>query len=161
MIFERQENEDLTPIVARVFGLMMRAGALPKPPEVLVGQDLDIVYEGPLSRSQKVQRVAGMEQITAHITALAAAGFQAEAQNCLDNLDMDDSFRDLAEIAGLPPSYMKSREEVAEIRAARTQRMQKEQQMQGFEQMSNIAKNAAPLMQTMQQGMPQQGQQAA
>jgi hypothetical protein len=151
---ERQEYEDLTPIIARVFGLMQRAGALPPIPEVLIGQDLDIVYEGPLSRSQKVGRVAGMEQITAHVTALAAVD-PSKAIECLDNLDMDDSFRDLCEIAGLPPSYMKSREEVAEIRAARTQRQQKEQQMAGFEQAANIAKGAAPMLQALQGGMPQ------
>ena len=56
---------------------------------------------------------------------------------------------------------MKSREEVAEIRAARTQRQQKEQQMAGFEQAANIAKGAAPMLQALQGGMPQQPAEAA
>ena len=152
---ERQEYEDLTPIIARVFGLMQRAGALPPIPEALVGQDLDIVYEGPLSRSQKVGRVAGMEQITAHVTALAAVD-PVQGHRVPRQPRHGRHFRDLCEIAGLPPSYMKSREEVAEIRAARTQRQQQDRQMAGFEQAANIAKGAAPMLQALQGGMPQQ-----
>lgn len=153
----RQEAEDLTPTVARVFGIMLRAGAFPPIPEELVNADLDIVFEGPLARSQKVKRVAGMEQVVAHVSAVAAVNPEM-AQQELDNLDPDDAFRDLCDIAGLPPSYMRSKEEVAAIRQARVERMQKEQMMQGFMQAGQVAQGAAPLLKALQGG---RGQEAA
>jgi hypothetical protein len=155
---ERQEAEDLSPIIARVFGLMQRGGALPPVPDILIGEDLDIVYEGPLSRSQKVQRVAGMEQFVGIATAVAAID-PMKAQEMMDILDGEDAARDLAEISGLPPSYLKSKDEVSAVKQARTERMAQDRQMAGFEQAANIAKGAAPLLTAMQK--PQEDMAAA
>lgn len=155
---ERQNAEDLTPIIAVVFEMMLAGGVLPPVPEALLEADLDIVFDGPLARSTKVQRIAGMEQVVAHLTQLAAID-PAAAIERMDNLDPDASFRDLCEITGLPPSYMRATEQRDEIRAARTQRQMQDRQMAGFEQAANIAKGAAPMLKALQ--APQEDMAAA
>jgi hypothetical protein len=146
----RFEYEFLNRVIERVFALMFRAGALLPPPEAVLGDDLDIEYEGPLARSQKSQRVGGWEATLGHLHALQAVSPEAVV-TALDNYDLDDALRDQATIVGLPPSYLRSREEVAQVRAQRQQMQQQALQMQQMGQMAEAAGKAAPMLTAVDQ----------
>jgi hypothetical protein len=116
----------------------------------VLGDDLDIEYEGPLARSQKSQRVGGWEATLGHLHALQAVSPEAVV-TALDNYDLDDALRDQATIVGLPPSYLRSREEVAQVRAQRQQMQQQALQMQQMGQMAEAAGKAAPMLTAVDQ----------
>jgi hypothetical protein len=143
----RFEAEFLAPLITRCFGLLAAAGAIPAAPPQLQGQELDIEYEGPLARSQKSVRLAGFEQVMLLLQPVTALHPEV-----LDTFDFDFIARDLAETAGLPPSYRRDPEQVAAIRAqrqqAQTQAMQFEQIARGAE----AAGRAAPALEVLQGG---------
>ena len=147
----RFESEFLAPLLARCFGLMWRAGALPGPPPEIAGQDLDVEYEGPLARSQKAIRLAGAEQTLALLMPISQhqAGL-SEVKNVLDNFDFDAWARDLSEVAGLPPSYRRSQEEVEAMREERQEALAQQRQMQQVSQVAEAAGKGAPALRELQ-----------
>jgi hypothetical protein len=145
----RLESEALTPLLNRCFSIMHRQGELPPPPEELRrGANLDVEYEGPLARSQKVTRLAGMDEF---IRVTAPVAQQQPA--VVDNLDTDRAFRDLAEVAGLPADYLRDEDDVATMRQQRAQQQQLAKQMEVAMGASEMGRNLAPVMEAAQ-GIP-------
>lgn len=152
-VLSRLESEGLAPMLNRKFNLMWRAGALPAPPPELRGQELDIEYEGPLARSQKVTRLAGFQEFTA-ITEPMVARNPATA----DNLNDDKTYRDLAEVAGLPADYMRDEKERDQLRAERAEQQQMQQKMAVAMQAAEVGGKLAPMMKNAPgQGAPGAG----
>ena len=52
----------MQPVVYRVFGLLMRNGQLPPPPDEIKGKSLNIRYVSPMARSQRQSEVLGMDR---------------------------------------------------------------------------------------------------
>ncbi len=140
-VLSRLQSEGLAPMLNRKFNLMWRAGALPQPPPELRGQELDIEYEGPLARSQKVTRLAGFQEFTA-ITEPMVARNPAVA----DNLNDDKTYRDLAEVAGLPADYLRDEKERDQTRAERAEQQQMQQKLAVAKEASEMGRNLAPVM---------------
>lgn len=151
-VLSRLQSEGLAPYLNRVFGLMFRAGAFPEVPAELKGQELDIEYEGPLARSQKATRLAGFQEFT----NLTAPMVERNPQ-VADNLDDDSTYRDLAEISGLPADYLRDEKARDQVRGQRQQKQQVEQQLALAGQAAEAGGKMAPLMKAAQ-GMPQQQQ---
>lgn len=115
----RIESEGLTPLITRVFGLMMRTQALPPPPDVVAstpGAEIDVRYEGPLARAQRSGNLQAVQQ-----TLQIAAPIMQVSPDVVDNFEFDDVVRDVAESSGMPARHLKDKRKVAEIRAARAQ----------------------------------------
>ncbi len=112
----RVQSEFLDPAIARVLGLMTRAGAiLPPPPDlVAAGRGVRVAYVSPLSRAQ---RSAEGQAIARTLESLSQLG-QAMPE-VMDNLDGDAVARALADAFGMPPQGLRSPEAVAALRATR------------------------------------------
>jgi len=111
--------ELLNPLVQRAFFQMLKRGALPQPPGVLVSggggmEPVDIEYEGPLARAQRATDVQAVERSLQDLTAL----FQLDP-NVKDNLDTDWIARLLVERNGVPPQALRSMGQVKTLRDAR------------------------------------------
>jgi hypothetical protein len=154
----RFESEFLTPLLQLAFTLMYRAGALPKPPKEIQGQDLDVEYEGPLARSQKATRLAALDEVLAKVTALAAFAPE-KALEVLDNFDLDTAFRDQAEIAGLPSTYQFDKDYVGQVRAARQQAAAQRAKMEQMTQLAEAVGKGAPGITALQEAAQGNGQQ--
>jgi hypothetical protein len=116
-LFGRFQAEDLAPTIARVFGLAVRAGALPPIPESLAQADLSIRYQSPLARAQKLEDVTAIERLTASAMAIAAGG-KPEA---LDLIDTDESLRIMGQGLGVPARVLRDKKAVAKVREARVE----------------------------------------
>ena len=117
--FGRLEADYTGPMVERAFRLMMRAGAMPKPPDVLAGADIRFEYASPIAKAQKQIDAAALGKTVADLGALAA-----QNPAILDNFDDDRVAREIAEANGLPQHWIRSSEEVAERRGQREQAAQ-------------------------------------
>jgi hypothetical protein len=130
----RLHSELLSPLVARSFKVMFRAGAFPPIPEELMdAPELNIEFVSPLTR---VQRSADADTI---LQTLSDVSLIAQAKpEVLDNFNADEAARLIAAARGAPPSILNDPEKVAEMRQARVEGAQADaqnDQMAGMAQM--------------------------
>ena len=110
----RLQAELLRPLLGRVYGIMVRAGALPAPPPSLAGAPIEVSYVSPIARAQRATEAQGLLRLIEIAAPLAR--FQPELA---DNIDGDAALRHLWGLFAVPPSLLRPEGTVARIRAAR------------------------------------------
>lgn len=150
----------LVPMHARKFGLMMRAGALPPPPQELLdalqmnpGQvDIDVQFEGPLARAQRAGDIIAIDRANAYrlgvVNLQLAAGLEP---NILDGVNFDEQEREYAEVVGEPANIHRDAKEIAQARQVRAQLKAQQQQLNQASQVAEAAGKAAPALTAIHQ----------
>lgn len=130
-IFARLQSEFLTHLVARCFGLAARAGLLPAMPDSLIaalqesGKQLDIEYRSPLARSQKMQELSAVDEVTTRITNLSQINAEV-----LDYVNFDKVAQKYGDLLGIDPELMNDDAAVKKIRMLRLKQRQATAQAQ-------------------------------
>ncbi len=141
----RLENEFLSLYIERVFGLMYRAGAFPPIPEVLkpfIGKNIiDIKYEGPLARAQRLGDLSAVQRFVNSVAPVVQM-----RPDVLDNIDVDYTFRKLAEASGVK---LKDPKDVQKIRKQRYDMAMAEKAKVDAERLAQGAGAAAPALTAM------------
>ncbi len=123
----RLEAELLNPTVERSFAIMFRAGAFAAPPQELLdalgeeGNEIDIVYTGPLALAQRSQDAMAIE---AAIDWAADIAVKAQNPEILEPFDLTEAAYHFSEVRGVPSKVMRGRELLAKMRAAKEQAAQ-------------------------------------
>tara|TARA_Y100000310_G_scaffold231835_1_gene234550 strand:+ start:554 stop:2176 length:1623 start_codon:yes stop_codon:yes gene_type:complete len=140
----RQQSEGLGPMIMREIDIAQQQNLLEPMPSLLIEAqgEFDIIYDSPLSRSQRAEEAAGWMR-----TLEAAVAYANTTQDLgvLDHFDTDTIYPALAEINAMPPSWMASPEQVEEKRASR-------QQAAGTQQAIEAAPAAAGVMKALSSG---------
>ena len=126
----RIQHSKLTPIVMDTFTTMLRQGALPPMPESVKasGSEMDIIYEGPLMRAQR------MESVTSTQRWLEMNGRMAEIYpDVLDIPDMDEVDRYIRESLSIPESLAKDPEAIKKTRDDRAKKRGEAEQAAGMQ----------------------------
>jgi hypothetical protein len=116
----RLESEFLSPIIERVFQILLRSGMIPEPPqEVLAaaekaGGNLDVQFVGPIARAKKQTEAASMDGFMGFVSGIASLD-----PSVLDNIDFDEVARVRANIENVPLNFLRTKDEVANRRADR------------------------------------------
>lgn len=118
-VYERTEEELLRPLLYRVFMILYRNGKLPMPPEELRGSELKFDFESIMSQAQKLLSTANIERLLSLVGNLHAV-----FPDVHDKIDADQAVDEYGDAIAVPPSIIRSDDEVAEIRAAREQQKQ-------------------------------------
>jgi hypothetical protein len=144
----RLQAELLNADIERTFGLMLRAGALPRPPDILLrgATELDIEYQGPLARAQRLGDVQALDRL--YTFALQAAEL---LPNLGDNLDHDAAFRYRGEVLGVPAKLLIDPTQVAQVRQARLQAQQQQDEQAQLLAASEGVRNVAPALKALPQ----------
>ena len=153
-LIERQMSELLEPLIARVYGILSRAGQFPEPPEELADMEIKIEYMSILANIQKQSAYAGIEQI------LTTAGIIAQLQSStgttpevLDKIDGDEIIDQLADMYVVPAGIVLGDDAVAEKRASRqeaeAQAQAQQQELAGIQTMTEAAPKIAGAAQTL------------
>ena len=142
----RLESELLSPIVSRVFNIMIREGALLPPPDAVIeygeqGGNIDIQYESPIARAQR----SGDAQSIQSVFEFVAPMIEIEPK-IMDNFNLDEVVRVVSEVRGMPAKVMRDRRQVEQMRAERAKQEAQEREMQKGLAASQVAKNAAPMV---------------
>lgn len=137
-VLDRLRSELFQPLIERVFGIMMRQGQIPLPPEELQGQEVKVEFISILAQAQKSKGIAGVERVVGFTMNLAQAWPQA-----LDKLNVDEAIEQVAEMVGTPPALVNSDEAVEEIRGQRAEQQAQAQQMEMMQQGVGMAQGAA------------------
>lgn len=113
----RVQSEFLDPLIGRVFGIMMRAGRIERPPMALAeAPELDVEYVSPMARAQRATEAVAV------VRSYEVGGLIAQATgntDALDNLNPDEAMRIAADANGLPATAMRSLDEVEQVRQQR------------------------------------------
>lgn len=151
-VLERMNDELLDPLIDRVFSLMMEQSAprwagllpgnpmLPPPPKELAGMDLNVEYVSILAQAQKALGVAGIERAIGFAGNLAGI-----SPDIVDKIDFDQAVDEYAAMLGVPPTIIRSDDDVAQMRQARAQA---QQQQAAMDQMSAGIQGAKLLSET-------------
>jgi hypothetical protein len=134
-VIESQENELLDPLIMRCFNIGIKTGVIPMPPEILDVATMKVEYISILAQAQKEIGTAAIEQVV---------GFAGEVSkvdpNAMDIIDVDEAITEYAEMKGVPPNMIRSKEDMAIIRQQKQQAMAEQQQAAAIPELVKGAK---------------------
>jgi hypothetical protein len=135
-VMERLNDELLDPLIKRVFGICFRRGIIKPPPPALAGQDFPqkIEYTSILAQASKLIGTANIERVAQFTGELAQAHPEV-----IDKFDADEAVDTYAEMHGINPNIIRTKEQVKPLRDAR----QKKEQAAQMAQMAQPLKDAA------------------
>jgi hypothetical protein len=135
-VLERMNDELLDPLVEAYFDIMLQKSIpiwegliegvplLPPPPEELADKELTIEYISILAQAQKMTGVANIERAVGFtmntMAAIPSAG---------DILNIDAATSELYSALGVPPSMLRSFDELAQMRQAQAEAQAAEREM--------------------------------
>jgi hypothetical protein len=151
-VLGRLMNEFLDPLINRTFNILWRSGKLLPPPEAIQNQPYQIEYISPLARAQKLDQMKSINNFLALIGQMSQL-----LPNTMDNVNPDEVVKDVQNLYGVNPKYLRPEEEVEAIRQQRQQEIQQQQQMIAMQSMANMAKTGAEAGSTAQQAQQPQG----
>lgn len=137
-VLEQLNQDALDPIIDISFAMHLKQGRLPPPPPELQGVELKIEYISTMAQAQKLVGIGGLERFANFAaTMIKLSGDPAVA----DKVNFDQMLDEHGMATGIPPTIIRSDEEVAAMRQQRQQAAQAQQQMEMIEQGSKAAKN--------------------
>jgi hypothetical protein len=129
-----------------------RPGAALEPPPSLAGRSIKAEFDSPLDRLRRANELIGINRTIETIAPLAGA-----KPELLDNFDGDEIVRIAQEVTGMPRRALRTKDEVAAMRALRAQQAQIENTIATVGAAGEAAQQAIPAAQMAQQMMDGQG----
>ena len=162
-MFGRIISEKTRIDLARVFGILFRAGKFPQPPRSMYVPDAtgtklklampEVSYTSRLALALKsMQNKATVNSMQFVFESIKATG----RTDLLDNWDLDRMFRDYALAEGQSARYERPMRQVIELRSERAKMAQAQQAMAMAEQASKTAKNLGGAPEAMQDSIAEQ-----
>jgi len=145
-VLGRLQSELLSPLIIRIFNVMLRKGLFQPSPDILQSQELNIEYVSPMALAQRSQELQSI------MRGLELFGSMAQTMPVMDYIDENGFIKQIIDILGLPASMIKSDGQVQQIREERAAEQQQAMEMQQQMAESQMAKNAAPLAKVVQDG---------
>jgi hypothetical protein len=145
-VLGRLQSELLSPLVTRVFNIMLRNQLFMPSPDILQQQELNIEYVSPMALAQRGQELQSL------MKGLELFGSLAQTMPVMDYIDEDGLVKQIISILGLPAKVIKSDAEVQQIREDRAQQEAEQMEMQQQMAETQMAKNAAPMAKVVQDG---------
>ncbi|UCC74107.1 MAG: head-tail connector protein [Gemmatimonadota bacterium] len=142
-ILGRMQTEMLEPTIERVFAIEARAGRLPAIPLELQGQPLKIEYVSPVARAQKASDARAIIDLFN-----IGSGLVQIEPGVLDVLNMDAGIRELADALGVPPTVIRSVEQVEARRQAMAQLAEERDAERQTQIAADVAQKVVPLVQS-------------
>lgn len=115
-VLGRLQTEFLAPLVERAFNILLREGELPAWPAKLPQGSLQVDYATPIAQAQRQAEAENLGQAVRYLQPLLAGG---DPFRIMDNFEPDAMARHAATLFGLPPEYLRPKENVEAIRQGR------------------------------------------
>lgn len=145
-ILGRLQYELLSPIIIRVFNIMLRKGLIDPIPQELLKANLEVKFVSQIAKAQ--ESVEGDSFMRAF---QSAAGLAQLDPTAMDVINPDEAVKFLFRTYGAPLNLLRKEKDVKDIRKGREQQQQQAQQAQMDQMNSQSMKNMA------QAGQAQQG----
>ena len=103
---------------------------------------MEFRFQSPLQQARKAIDVAGLNR-----TLEVTAGLTANDPSLLDNINGDKVMRDSPQWSGIPSDWLRTEEEVAEMRGARNQGEQQAAEIDNLQPVADSLKSVAQAQQ--------------
>lgn len=135
----RQQSEFLGPLVDRELDVLAEQRMLPPPPPILrqARAEFELIYDSPLSRSQRAEQGAGFMRLVDFAREYVGV---TQDVTPLDWLNWDEAMPAMADINAAPAAWINDAEAVAAKRAGRAQQAQMQQMVDAAPAVSGIVK---------------------
>ncbi len=144
-VMERDNDELFDPLIERTFGIAMRKGLIPPPPESLQGQQMKIEYTSILAQAQKLLGTANIERVSGFIGSLAQLD-----PKVLDKFDADEAVDTYADMHGINPNIIRNKDQVAQLRDVRAKQQKAAQMLAAAKPMKDMAQAGKAMGETDQ-----------
>ncbi len=125
-LLKTNEREKIRPIMNRIFGLLLRAGQIPQPPDSIAGAQFEVAPTSPIySAVAGASEIEAMQRIQQYCFTMSEVNPQV-----WDNVDFDGGFRTVATTGGTVSAFTRDENEVRKIREERAAQQQQQQQLQ-------------------------------
>jgi len=140
----RQDSEYLGPMVLREIDLLKSQGLLPPQPKMLQQSKgaYKIVFDSPITRSQKSEWAAGAVRAFEIFSNYANI---TQDPSILDYIDMDRAAPQIADIYGVPASWIRTPQDIANIRNHRAKQQAVDTMIQAAPAVAGMAKAGVPI----------------
>jgi len=135
-VLEQLNQDLLDPMTDIVFDIHVRQGLIPPPPPELQGMQLKVEYISIMAQAQKMLGIGGIERFTGFVGQMAA--FDPSVLKKIKTHDIVDKYGDMISV---PPSIIRSDDEVQEMEQAEQAAAQQAQQMQMLQAGAGVAKD--------------------
>ena len=124
----RQQSEYLGPMIEREIDILSRQGKLPPQPRILLEAEgeFKIIYDSPLTRSQKAEWAAGAMRTVEQLLNVANV---MQDPSLLDYINWDVAAPELADINGTPSTWINDPAVIQSKRRARAEALAKQQEI--------------------------------
>lgn len=137
-MISRLQSEFLSPLIDRVFDLMMARRLLPEPPPDIRGTDLEIDFVSPAALAQRTSDMENFARwLNMNLPLLELAPGEAK------NIDVKEIMRGSARLLNIPPAFLRPLKKVAEMEEAEQKQVEAQQAMGQMNQMADIAQKSA------------------
>lgn len=139
----RQQSEYLGPLIDRELDLLQNMRLLPPPPPAILEArgEYNVQYASPLQRDQRAQEVAAFQRTIDMATAVANVSGDP---SIFDTFDFGTALPAVADINGVPESWMASDQQKAQKAKVRAEAQQRQEAIQAAPAMAALTKaNAA------------------
>lgn len=135
-VLEQLNQDLLDPLTDIVFDIHMRQGLIPPPPQELQGMDLKVEYISIMAQAQKMLGIGSLERFSGFVGQIAQ--FDPSVLKKVKAHQVIDKYADMVSV---PPSILRTDEEVEAIEAQEQKAMQAQQQMQMMQAGAGVAKD--------------------
>lgn len=118
-VVERNNNECLSRLVELTYKRLLKAGALPPPPDELQNTAVDIEFSSVLSQAQQAVDINSIDRMVNAVASVANI-----MPDVLDRLDPDGYVDVYRERLGVDPKFLRSKDDADAIRQERAQMQQ-------------------------------------
>lgn len=148
-VLQNHRDGLLKPLIDRTFYICMRRGMLPPPPPELEGVDLKVEMIGLLAQALRAVNSAGVERFVGFAGQLAKLQADAgEAPTAFDKVNFDQALDEYGIALGVPPTVIRSDEQVEQIRAGRAKAQQAQAAAAAAQPVQQLAGAAKDLSET-------------
>lgn len=147
--FFRLLAEFLNPFIDVTFSLLLHAGALPDPPDVVIEAamnnqgKINVDYLGPLARAQKDDEV---DAILEGVEFLLRVSERLQDPLIIQNVALDESMSEFLRARGFPDHLITDRRIMQEAREEAQRQMEQRQQLEQAGAVAQAAGDAAPML---------------
>jgi len=147
-VLTQLESEWIGPLVDRTFSVMLRGGLFADLPPALQERAaegsirIETSFISPLSKAQKLSEARAISQTM----DIMGPAIQADP-SILDNQDMDETYRDVAENVGVPIELLRPVAQIEAMRKARQEAAEAREEREAAKDAAVVAKQALPAAQ--------------
>lgn len=122
-VLEQLNQDLLDPLIDRTFGIMLRRGEIPTPPQELEGQALRVEYVSIMAQAQKMVGLSALERFAGFV-----GGYAKVDPSVLDKVSGDELVNEYHMMTGVAPKIIRTEDEVATLRQNQAKAKQAQQE---------------------------------